>query len=97
MTDRDSYQPGLASGGEVVKEGDKWTLLFTRELRHSPEKVWSALTDPAQLREWAPFDSDGNLATTGKTVKLSTVGTPKPYVTETTITRAEEPTLLEYS
>ena len=27
--------------------------------------VWQALTDPAQLREWAPFDADGNLGDCG--------------------------------
>jgi uncharacterized protein YndB with AHSA1/START domain len=43
-------------------------------MRHSPEKFWRALTDPAQLREWAPFDSDGSLGTVGTTVKLTTVG-----------------------
>ena len=56
------------------KDGDKWTLILVRELRHSPEKVWQALTDPAQLREWAPFDADGSMATVGATVKLTWVG-----------------------
>jgi hypothetical protein len=40
--------------------------------------VWAALTDPAQLVEWAPFDADRRLAATGP-VKLSTVGTPAPH------------------
>src|SRR5258706_8243154 len=47
-----------------------------RELRQSPEKVWQALTDPAHLREWAPFEADGSLGTVGTTVKLTTVGAP---------------------
>lgn len=38
--------------GEVLFEGDTATLLFKRRLSHSPEAVWSALTDPAQLRQW---------------------------------------------
>ena len=58
MTDRGQYTPGPASGAQVRKDGEKWTLILVRELRHSPEKVWQALTDPAQLREWAPFDAD---------------------------------------
>ena len=49
MTDRDQYTPGPASGAEVRKDGEKWTLILVRELRHSPEKVWQALTDPAHL------------------------------------------------
>ena len=32
--------------------------MLVKELRHPPEKVWQALTDPAQLREWAPFDAE---------------------------------------
>ncbi|HEV7218800.1 MAG TPA: SRPBCC domain-containing protein, partial [Terriglobales bacterium] len=62
-----------------------------------PEKVWQALTDPAHLREWAPFEADGSLGTVGTTVKLTTVGAPTPQVSETTVTRAEAPKVLEYN
>ena len=65
MTDREQYTPGPASGAQVRKDGEKWTLILVRELPHSPEKVWQALTDPAHLREWAPFDVDASLATVG--------------------------------
>ena len=97
MNDRQQYAPGPASGAEVRKDGEKWTLILVRELRHSPEKVWQALTDPAHLREWAPFEADGSLGTVGTTVKLTTVGAPKPHVTETIVKRADAPTLLEYT
>jgi uncharacterized protein YndB with AHSA1/START domain len=69
--------------------------VLVRELRHPPTKVWQALTDPAELREWAPFDADRNLGTTGP-VKLSTVGGPVPQVSESKVKRAEPPRLLEY-
>ena len=97
MTDREQYTPGPASGAQIRKDGEKWTLILVRELRHSPEKVWQALTDPAHLREWAPFDADGSLGTVGTTVKLTTVGAPAPHVTETKVTRADAPKVLEYS
>jgi uncharacterized protein YndB with AHSA1/START domain len=97
MTHREQYAPGPAAGAQVQKEGDKWTLILVRELRHSPEKVWQALTDPAHLREWAPFDADRNLSTAGTSVKLTTVGAPSLQVSETTVTRAEAPKLLEYN
>ena len=97
MTDRAQYTAGPASGAQVVKDGEKWTLVLVREMRHPPAKVWQALTDPAQLREWAPFDADGSLATPGATVKLTTVGAPSLHVTETRVTRAEAPTVLEYN
>jgi hypothetical protein len=94
MTDRQQYTPGPASGAQVRKDGEKWTLILVRELRHSPEKVWQALTDPEHLREWAPFDVDGSLGAVG-TVKLTWMGTPTPL--ETRVTRADAPKLLEYN
>jgi uncharacterized protein YndB with AHSA1/START domain len=96
MNGREQYAPGAAAGAEVRKDGDRWTLVLVRELRHSPMKVWQALTDPAQLREWAPFDADRNLGSAGP-VKLSTVRAPAPQVSETSVKRAEAPRLLEYS
>jgi uncharacterized protein YndB with AHSA1/START domain len=96
MMDREQYQPGPASGAEVRKDGDQWTLVLVRELRHAPDKVWQALTDPAQLREWAPFDADKSLATPGAKVSLNTVGAPTPMVSETTVTKAKPNELLEY-
>jgi uncharacterized protein YndB with AHSA1/START domain len=96
MTDRDQYAPGPASGAQIRKDGDKWTLILVRELRHPPGPVWQALTDPAQLSAWAPFDADRNLTAAGP-VRFTTVGTPAPLVSEVTVHRAEAPRLLEYS
>ena len=76
-------------------DGEKWTLILVRELRHSPEKVWQALTDPAHLREWAPFEVEGSLGRVGATVKLTWVGTSSPL--ETTVMRADAPKVLEYN
>ncbi|MFZ0144781.1 MAG: SRPBCC domain-containing protein [Candidatus Sulfotelmatobacter sp.] len=102
MLDRAQYAPGPANLARVKKDRgqngeEKWTLVLVRELRHSPEKVWQALTDPAQLREWAPFDADGSLGAVGNTVKLTTVAAPRLNVSETRVTRADAPTLLEYN
>jgi uncharacterized protein YndB with AHSA1/START domain len=97
MTDRAAYAPGPAIGAQVRKDGETWTLILVRDLRHAPAKVWEALTDPAHLREWAPFDADGNLGTAGSTVMLTTAGAPTPHVTETTVTRAEAPKVLVYN
>src|SRR5581483_6244709 len=88
------YVPGPAAA-EVKKDGDTWTLVLVRELRHPPAMVWEALTDPAQLSEWAPFDADRNLANVGP-VKFSMARTPKPQVFDTVIKRADAPRLLEY-
>jgi uncharacterized protein YndB with AHSA1/START domain len=92
MNSREPYAPGPASA-DVRKDGEKWTLVLVRDLPHPPARVWKALTDPKDLREWAPFDSDRNLGAIG-TAKLSTVGAP--YVSETHVKRADAPRALEY-
>ncbi len=95
MTDREQYTPGPARGAQIRKDGEKWTLILARDLRHPPEKVWQALTDPVHLREWAPFEADASLGTAGITVKLTWVGTHT--TTETKVTRADAPKALEYN
>lgn len=97
MITREQYVPGPASAARVEKDGAKWTLVVVKDLRQSPKKVWQALTDPEQLREWAPFDADVSLARAGSKVKLTTVGAPALHVTETTVTRADAPNVLEYT
>ena len=97
MNARDQYVPGPPVGVQIHKsEALNWELVVVRELRHSPEKVWLAITDPEHLREWAPFDADKNLSTVGASVKLTTVNSPQPFITETRIMRAEAPHFLEY-
>lgn len=96
MTHREQYTPSPAYGAQVNKDGpdkNKWTLILVRELRHPPQTVWQALTDPAHLREWAPFVTDANLGTVG-TVRLTWAGAAAPL--ETKVTRADPPNMLEY-
>ncbi len=94
MNHLEQYTPGPASGAQVQKDGEKWTLILTRDLRHAPERVWHALTDPQHLREWAPFEADASLGVAGATVKLTWAGTGN--VTEARVTRAEAHTMLEF-
>ena len=96
MRDRDRYVPGPATGAEIEKDGERWTLVLVRELRHPPAKVWKALTDPEHLREWAPFDADRNLGSVG-TAKLTAVGAPMERVSESYVKRADAPRTLEYN
>lgn len=94
MADRENYAPGPANLARVEKDGETWTLVLVKDFRHAPDKVWRALTEPAHLREWAPFDASGNLGTPG-TLTLTWVGTDAPV--ETRVIRAEAPKLLEYT
>lgn len=91
-----AYSPGPASGARIHKEGDKWTLVLVRDLKHPPAKVWTAITEPEHLKAWAPFDADRSLGSVGD-VKLTTVNAPQPMSSETKIRRADAPKLLEYS
>jgi len=92
---RAAYVPGPASAAQLRKDNDeKWTFVLVRQLRHPPEKVWKALTDPAHLREWAPFDADGTLDAVGS-VHLTWAGNPTPMPVR--VTRADAPKVLEYN
>ena len=40
--------------GTLSRQGDRWTLRFTRRLAHPREKVWRAVTEPEHLAVWYP-------------------------------------------
>ena len=58
--------PGVLADVALSTTGDRWTLIFTRDLQHPPRKVWAALTDPDQLARWAPFLASRDLSITGE-------------------------------
>ena len=58
--------------------------------------MWAALTDPVQLREWAPFDADRDLGRVGDAT-LTMVDRDIRQDLPAAVTRAERPTLLEYT
>jgi uncharacterized protein YndB with AHSA1/START domain len=45
--------------GTLARQGDRWTLTFTRKLSHSREKVWRAVTEPEHLAVWYPQEIVG--------------------------------------
>jgi uncharacterized protein YndB with AHSA1/START domain len=45
--------------GELLHEGERTGLRFVRDLSHSPDRVWRALTESDQLRHWMPVDLVG--------------------------------------
>ena len=95
MTEATVYEAGPARGARVIKGDDKWTLVLERELYHAPELVWEALIDPEQLREWAPFEAEGDLGTAGATVKLTWIGSGASVPVK--VTRADAPRVLEFA
>ncbi|HLT10767.1 MAG TPA: SRPBCC family protein [Micromonosporaceae bacterium] len=95
MTHR-PIDPGPLAQVSLEATGDRWTLVFVRELPHPPAKVWQALTDPAQVGEWAPYTVDRNLGSIGEaTLTMVDGDTAEPM--SATVLRAGEPRLLEHT
>jgi len=86
--------PPMAAAWHV--DGGQSTLTLARDLRHRPEAVWVALTDPNQLRQWAPFTADRDLATTASAV-LRAADEIHAQDLPATVVRVTPPTLLEYT
>ena len=81
---------------ESTAEG--WVLVVARDLRHPPAAVWAALTEPEQLVAWAPFTAGRDLGATGAATVTMIDGVDGDRVdVAVTVTRAEPPTLLEYT
>lgn len=91
-----SFDPGPLAEVSYRHEDDRWTLVFVRALRHLPEAVWAALTDPEQIAGWAPYVADRDLARPGAaTLTMIDGDTAEELPAE--VTRAEPPSLLEYT
>ena len=93
---RDTFEPGPLAEADYLANEDGWTLVFVRELAHPPEQVWAALTDPAQLREWAPFTADRSLGAEGEAT-LTMIDDETEEELPAVVRRAERPRVLEYS
>ena len=82
----------------VRRADDGPTLVFVRELRHPPERVWPALTEPDQLRAWAPYSADRSLARPGDvTLTMFARGDEEADALPASVTRAEPPRQLEHT
>jgi uncharacterized protein YndB with AHSA1/START domain len=91
-----AYRPSPPAPVTAEQSGDRWTLIFTRDLRHPPEKVWAALTDPAELAAWAPYTADRDLSKPGDAT-LTMIDDEPPEDLPAQVVTAEPPTLLEYT
>lgn len=92
---RKPYTPSPLLEVSARASAERWTLVLVRELHHAPDKVWSALTDPAQLSAWAPFDVDRNLSSTGPALLTMAGGGPSEPMS-IRVRDAEVPKLLVY-
>lgn len=93
------FDPGPLAEVSGEPNDPGWTLVFVRELRHAPERVWRALTDPKEVGAWAPYTSDRDLGQVGE-AKLTMIDTDDAadgMVLAATVERADSPALLEYT
>jgi uncharacterized protein YndB with AHSA1/START domain len=94
--ERADYKPGALAEASVERDtGDRWTLVFIRDFRHPREKVWGALVQPGQLREWAPFVPDRDLGGAGPAM-FTMLGGEEAESSAAEVLRAEPPALLIY-
>jgi uncharacterized protein YndB with AHSA1/START domain len=87
-------QRRLADLGELDRSGPAWRLRFVRRLDHAPERVWRALTEPAELAAWFPSSIEGERAA-GAALKFTfEQGEAEPM--DGVMIACEAPRLLEF-
>jgi uncharacterized protein YndB with AHSA1/START domain len=92
-----TFRPSPITEVEARPDGDRWTLVFVRDLPHPPPKAWRALTDRDRLRRWSPFEASRDLGTVGDATLTMVDGVDgEREEAKATVLRAEAPTLLEY-
>ena len=91
-----SYRPSALADVARTESDTGWTLVFTRDLAHPIEKVWRAVTERAQLREWAPYAPDRDLTGEGAATlaMIDGEGGEQPMAGE--VRRFDPPRLLEH-
>jgi len=88
-----TFDPGELAPVDVSPSQDRWTLVFVKDLRHPPEKVWAALTEPAQLSGWAPYTADRDPGD----ATLTMIDGYRSADLPVSVTRADRPVLLEHT
>jgi uncharacterized protein YndB with AHSA1/START domain len=89
----------LADGLEPVTleaAGSEWDLIVDRIVRHPPSRVWTALTDPADLAKWGPFDPERPLTSPGS-IRLTTRDAGEVEPSDDQVRKVEPESLLEYT
>lgn len=83
-----------ARHGTLERAGDRWRLRFVRELAHSPEKVWRALTEADHLAAWFPGRIEGAWRA-GERLRFVEDG-PPPVSFDGEVIAVDPPRVLEY-
>ena len=90
------FDPGpLAEVSRQEHEG-RPILVFSRHVRHPPERVWVALTVPDELCKWAPFFPSRDLSQIGDATFRPT-DIPAGEESMSVVRQSVFPRLLEYT
>jgi uncharacterized protein YndB with AHSA1/START domain len=93
---RTGFTPSELADVETHPEGgDRWTLVFRRRLPHPIDRVWAALTEPAQLAQWAPYTADRDLSQPGDAT-LTMIDRDVREPLAATVLEVDRPRLLAY-
>jgi uncharacterized protein YndB with AHSA1/START domain len=95
MTTR-PYHPGPLQQVDLVEEDGHWSLVFTRDFPQDRDAVWSALTEPDELREWAPYTADRSLAVVGPVTLIMIEGANRQELPGE-VSVADRPRILEFT
>jgi uncharacterized protein YndB with AHSA1/START domain len=91
-----AFDPGPLADVTAEEADGRWTLVFTRDFPHPPEKVWAAITEPAQLAKWSPFIADRDLGAPGDAT-ITMIDSADRVDMSATVRRADPPKVLEYT
>ncbi len=92
----EDYIPSAPAEVSCESEGGKSTLVFIREIHHSPDRVWSAMTEAEKLPKWAPYQPDRDLDSLGP-VNLRMVDGSEPELYESEVFEVIPQQKLTYS
>ena len=81
--------------GQLERMGDRGRLTFTRSLRHAPDKVWRALTETDELKNWFPDGPPRGKFVEGEALEFGGTETDGPMFTGTVLT-VDPPRVLEF-
>jgi uncharacterized protein YndB with AHSA1/START domain len=94
-----AYQPSPLASVQRLSEPEpgRWTLVFTRNFSHPINRVWEALTEPGQLRHWAPYTANRDRAAVGPAELTMLDGDPGGASLIGTVLECDPPRLLMHA
>jgi uncharacterized protein YndB with AHSA1/START domain len=93
---REAQLPAGLEPVTLAAAGKDWDLIVDRVVPQPPDRIWAALTDPADLAQWGPFETERPLTSTGP-VQLTTRDAGEAKPSDEHVLAVEPGTLVEYS